>query len=109
MKLTLASLAVLALTTVGSVSGYSANLETLYGYVCDSHTQVENLSGSTSYSYLPYTDNSIFQFITGSYLGQQVERGVTDSTCFQQAYQTKEFMDTIADSAYTIAADTYSF
>jgi hypothetical protein len=100
----------MALLAVGKVSAsYSADLETFYGYICDDHTQVEELTGTTSASYLPYTDNSFFQFITGSALGMQSEQNITDSTCFPQAYQTKEFMDAIADYIYSIITGLISF
>jgi len=61
----------LALLAVGKVSAYSADLETFYGLLCDNHTQTESLSGTTSASYLPYTDNSFFQIMTGMALGMQ--------------------------------------
>lgn len=107
MKLIAITLA--ALLAVGKVSAYSADLETFYGYICDDHTQVEELAYTTSASYLPYTDNSIFQMITGGVLGMQNSQNITDSSCFPQAYQTKAFMDTIADYIYTIVTNAMDF
>ena len=103
MKLIAITLA--ALLAVSKVSAFSADLETFYGYVCDDHTQAEDLYYTTSASYLPYTDNSIFQMITGAALGMQNSQNITDSTCFPQAYQTKGFMDTIADYLYSIVTN----
>jgi hypothetical protein len=75
-----------ALLAVGKATAFSADLETFYGYLCDDHTQTESLYYSTSASYLPYTDNSIFQFLTGAALGMQNDQNITDSTCFPQVY-----------------------
>jgi hypothetical protein len=106
-------LAFASLLLLGSVSAdtysYSDDLMDVYALLCDAHTQVEDLSGTTSSSSLPYTDNSPFQFITGYVLGAQSDQNITDSTCFPQAYQTKEFMDEIADSLYSIYSDVSSF
>lgn len=107
MKLIAITLA--ALLAVGKVSAYSAGLTTFYGYICDDHTQVESLAYTTSASYLPYTDNSIFQMITGGMLGMQNAQNITDSSCFPQAYQTKAFMDTITDYMYTIVTNAMDF
>lgn len=91
MKL-IALTAIVALTGIANAA-YSANLQSLYGYVCESNAQKANLvydattnppsytSGSTL-----YTDNSIYQILTGFALGTQVEQNVTDSTCFGQAW-----------------------
>ncbi len=54
-----------------------------------------------------YADNSPFQFLTGFALGEQVQAGATTSTCFGQAYQTKVFLDNIADQSYTIGLQLY--
>jgi hypothetical protein len=84
MKITLA-LAVLSLAGYASAT-YSDNLKTLYGYVCDEYEQMSMYTaGDSTAPESLYSDNSIFQMITGYNLGTQVERGVTTSTCFGQA------------------------
>ena len=84
MKLTLA-LAVLSLAGYASAT-YSANLQALYAFVCDNNEQMSmHTAGDSTAPVSLYSDNSVFQMITGYNLGTQVERGVTDSTCFGQA------------------------
>lgn len=83
MKLTLLAA---TLSLIGyATATYSANLETIYGYMCKPHAQMEKQSDGTAVATL-YTDNSIFQLVTGYALGTQVDQNVTDSTCFGQAW-----------------------
>ena len=86
---------------------YSTGLTALYGLVCADYAQMSNDPTGATTSSLLYTDNSPFQFVTGFALGEQVQAGATISTCFGQSYQTKVFLDDIADQCYTIGLQLY--
>jgi len=107
MKFALSIVATISLAAL-QANAYSTGLETIYGYVCSSEAQVEYDPTDSSATSTLYTDNSIWQFVTGFALGEQLQQGATTSTCFSQAYQTKTFLDDVCDQLYTIGYNLYN-
>jgi len=107
MKFALTIVATISLAAL-QANAYSTGLEKIYGYICSSEAQAYYDPTDTSNTYTIYTDNSPFQFVTGFALGEQLQQWATTSTCFNQAYQTKTFLDDIADELYTIGYNLYN-
>lgn len=81
------------LATISMVSfqtnAISAEVAALYAAVCETNTLKDATDTNTVIA-----DASPMQFLTGFALGTQVEPKNTGSTCFTQALQTKELLDT---------------
>lgn len=114
------ALKVVAFVSLAATQAFAAitTIDDIYSLICDSNIQYQCASGTDCYdetnsvSYdttALYTDASPFQWITGFALGQQKEANVTDSTCFGQSYQTKEFLESISEMAFTIGYQLYNF
>lgn len=95
-------LATISLASFAVAADYDNAIENVYKFVCKQN-QIQKSDGSVAFD-----DASIFQTITGFALGTQVTPTDTGSTCFEQARQTKVFLDNIVNSFYTLFWKSFS-
>jgi len=68
MKFALSIVATISLAAL-QANAYSTGLEEIYGYVCSTEAQDEYDPTDSSATSTLYTDNSLWQFVTGFALG----------------------------------------